>query len=103
MKITSIDSLEQYELLLMEKSDNRRFSIRNNLFLLQKSINPIYILSEAITSTFPILGKADLQIYSTIELINWGYKYVTKSKETPSFIRFIRLYLPKFLKQPNTI
>lgn len=103
MKITSIDSLEQYELLLMEKSENRKFSLRQNLGLFQQSINPIYIFSEGVKSTFPILGKKDLQIYSAIEFVNWGYKFITKNKETPTFIRFIRLYLPKFLNTTNSI
>ncbi len=96
MKITNVESLEQYEYLLIEKSEMRKLALKKDILALQKSINPLHLILNQFRSIFPILNKAELKTYSIIELLNWGYKTVTKNKETPSIVRLVRLFLPKF-------
>lgn len=102
IKITNLKALEQYEFLLEEKSEIKKISLAMNARLLKKSLNPFSLISDKVAELFPLHDNHELKTYSTVELINWVYKFVTKTKETPSFIRLIRMYLPKYFALKNS-
>lgn len=103
IKINNIEALEQYEFLLEEKSEVKKISLEMNAELLKESLNPFSLVTEKLSQVFPLEGNTEIKAYTAVELVNWVYKLITQKKETPSIIRLIRMYLPKYFALKNSI